>query len=258
MSSVKRPADEELTDTENAVPVGAEAGDGEGEHVAAPAPSHIFVILTDDEYDAGLDSAHEGPRPLGVARTIAGATELMKTLHDAHEAKRVLKDGEEHVEFAGLDTREKKGKLVGEATVGDMEVRVEKWKIAESKTLSTAAHVLKADAAAASPSTTIHYAYTIVYSWSDYYGDSGAHTFGGVVLTPSSVPGLTCAKLPCKGLAGMKFPPPEARDGILVAEERHSQGKGKKHLGVARRWLVRDWEAQEGKKAPARKKAKTA
>lgn len=109
------------------------------------------------------------------------------------------------------------------------------------------------------PSTTVHYAYTIVHSWTDYYGDNGAHSLGGVVLQPSAVPGLTCAKLPCKGLTSMKFPAATARDGVLVAEGRDSKSKGKKYGGVARRWIIRDWEADEGKKkAPARKKAKAA
>jgi hypothetical protein len=43
-----------------------------------------------------------------------------------------------------------------------------------------------------------------------------------------------------------------------VAEERESKHKGKCYLGVARRWVVRDWDAEEGKKGPARKKVKTA
>jgi hypothetical protein len=42
----------------------------------------------------------------------------MKTLHDAYEAKRVLKQGETRVEFEGLDTKNKKGKVVGEASIG--------------------------------------------------------------------------------------------------------------------------------------------
>lgn len=120
MTSVKRPAEDDL---ENA-PTEPEAK----AHTAAPAPSHLFVVVCDDEYDNGLDSAHEGPRPLGVARTIAGATEIMKTLHDA-------KRGEDGEEFAGLDTKSKKGKVVGEAQVGNMSARVEKWKVAEGKTV---------------------------------------------------------------------------------------------------------------------------
>ena len=59
----------------------------------------------------------------------------MKKLHDAQEGRRVLKEGEVRVEFGGLDTRDKKGKLVGEARVEDMEARVEKWKVAEGKTV---------------------------------------------------------------------------------------------------------------------------
>jgi hypothetical protein len=59
----------------------------------------------------------------------------MKTLHDAYEAKRVLKEGETRVEFEGLDTKNKKGKVVGEASIGDLEARVEKWKAAEGKTV---------------------------------------------------------------------------------------------------------------------------
>ncbi|KAJ7673612.1 hypothetical protein B0H17DRAFT_1140827 [Mycena rosella] len=268
MSSLKRPAEDDAPDTENAsssIPSVPDAPDAKEhaasdakDHVAAPAPSHLFVVVTDDEYDTGLDSAHEGPRPLGVARTLAGATELMKALHDVHEAKRVLAEGEARSEFGGLDTKSKKGKLVGEAHVGNMKARVEKWKVAEGKTLATGAQFTDADAAAAAPATTVHYAYTIVHSWTDYYGDSGAHALGGVVLKPCAVPALVCAKLPCKGLTGMKFPPLTAKDGVLVAEERHSKSKGKKYLGTARRWVVTDWEVQEAKKAPARKKAKTA
>jgi hypothetical protein len=132
MSSLKRPAEDDAEASENTSDV---ATGTEKKHVAALAPSHLFVILADEEYDAGLYSAHEGPRPLGVARTLTGATELMKTLHDAYEAKRVLKEGETRVEFEGLDTKNKKGKVVGEASIGDLEARVEKWKAAEGKTV---------------------------------------------------------------------------------------------------------------------------
>ncbi|KAF9018743.1 hypothetical protein BDZ89DRAFT_1073591, partial [Hymenopellis radicata] len=240
MSSLKRPAEEDAPASETTA------------HTAAPAPSHLFVVLVDEEHGGGLDSAHEGPRPLGVARTITGATELLKSLHDAYEAKN-LKEGETPEEFDGLDTANKKGKLVGEASIGDMQARVEKWKVAEGKTRATTPEAIREDAKAASPDTTVHYAYTILYSWSDYYGDTGAHTFGGVALTPSYVPGLVCAKLPCKGLTAMKFPPDNARDGVLVAEGRDSKTKGKKYAGVARRWIVRDWEKEEeGRRRPQR------
>jgi hypothetical protein len=120
--------------------------------------------------------------------------------------------------------------------------------------------VAKADATANATSTTVHYAYTITYSWTDHYGDNGAHALGAVVLKPSAVPAFTSAKLPSKGLAGMKFPAADANDGVLVTEERESKNKGKNYLGTAHRWVVRGWEAEEGKakKGPARKKAKIA
>ncbi|KAJ7648307.1 hypothetical protein DFH06DRAFT_1209925 [Mycena polygramma] len=251
MSSLKRPA-EDVGDVPEETAIAKP-------YLAAPAPSHLFVILADEEYDAGLSSEHEGPRPLGVARTLAGATALLQTLHDAQEAKRVLKDGETREAFGGLDTGNKKGKIVGEAQIGEQEVRVEKWKVAEGKEPATGPEFTAADATASAPSTRAHYAYTIVYSWSDHYGDTGAHTFGAVALAPSAVPALTCAKLPSKGRAAMKFPSAEAKDGVLVAEDRESKGKGKNHLGTARRWVVRDWdEVEGGKKAPTRKRAKTA
>ncbi|KAJ7472645.1 hypothetical protein FB451DRAFT_1367559 [Mycena latifolia] len=256
MSSLKRPAED---DTATGEPSTAPGATSAPEHTAAPAPSHLFLVIADDEYDAGLDSAHEGPRLLGVARTISGAKTLMEALHDAQEAKRVLRDGETREAFGGLDTSGAKGKLVGTAYIGDMDARVEKWKVAEGKTLATGVEFTEADAEACAPGAAVHYAYTIVHSWTDHYGDNGAHALGGVALRPSAVPALTCAKLPSKGLAGMKFPPPGARDGVLVAEERESKSKGKKYLGTARRWVVKDWEAvAEGKKGPARKKAKTA
>ncbi|KAJ6458414.1 hypothetical protein C8R47DRAFT_149614 [Mycena vitilis] len=259
MSGLKRPAEDDAAPADTVdSPTGADTDTAN--YVAAPAPSHLFVILADEEYDAGLSSEHEGPRPLGVARTIAGATALLQSLHDAQEAKRVLKDGETREEFGGLDTGNKKGKLVGEAQIGEQEVRVEKWKVAEGKEPATGAEFVAADTTASAPSTHTHYAYTIVYSWSDHYGDTGAHTFGAVALAPSAVPSLTCAKLPSKGRAPMKFPGADAKDGVLVAEDRESKGKGKNHLGAARRWVVRDWDDVEegkGKKGPARKRAKT-
>jgi hypothetical protein len=65
----------------------------------------------------------------------------------------------------------------------------------------------------------VHYAYTILHSWSEHVnGENGAHDLGGVVLTPSADPVLTCAKLPTSGLTGRKIPPPDADDGVLVAE----------------------------------------
>ncbi|KAJ6599565.1 hypothetical protein B0H10DRAFT_1959013 [Mycena sp. CBHHK59/15] len=82
-------------------------------HVAAPAPSYLYVILAGVEYDARLG-------------------ELMKMLHDAYEVKHVSKDGETHEKFEGLDTRKNKG----EVTVG--EASVQKWKVAEGKTGQTA------------------------------------------------------------------------------------------------------------------------
>ncbi|KAJ7081133.1 hypothetical protein B0H15DRAFT_953148 [Mycena belliarum] len=261
MSSLKRAADTDAEATENAPDAYAASSSPDVPYVAAPAPSHLFVVVADVEYDAGLDCEHDGPRPLGVARTLAGATALMKNLHDAHEAARVLKDGDAVVEFAGLDANpwRAKGKLVGEARVGAMQARVEKWKVASGKTLATGAKFVEADAAASAPETTVHYAYTIVYTWADYCGDFGGHTLGGVALRPSCVPALVSKKLPSKGSAAMNFPAAGAKDGVLVAEDSESKGhKGKRHLGVARRWIVRDWDADEGKKAPARKKAKTA
>ncbi|KAJ7032557.1 hypothetical protein C8F04DRAFT_1107216, partial [Mycena alexandri] len=235
MSSLKRLAEDALDD-----------GDAQtSTYTATAPPTHLYVILADEEYDAGLYTAHEGPRPLGVARTIAGAEAVMKELHDAHEAKRLLKEGETRVPFGGLDTREKKGKLIGKGAVGDLEARVEKWKVSEGKDPATGPEFTAADAAVVS--NTSHYAYTISHSWTDYAGDFGGHSFGAVALKPSA--------LPSKGKANLKLDvPPGAKDGILVAEERESKHKGKKYLGVARRWVVRDWDAVEAEKGQAGKK----
>ncbi|KAJ7764282.1 hypothetical protein B0H16DRAFT_1526606 [Mycena metata] len=247
MSSLKRPAEDAL-----------DAGDAQtSTYTAAAPPTHLYVILADEEYDAGLYSAHEGPRPLGVARTIAGAEAVMKELHDAYEAKRQLKEGETRAPFGGLDTRKKKGKLIGEGAIGAFEARVEKWKVSEGKDPATGPEFAAADAVVFASTNTNHYAYTICHSWTDYAGDFGGHSFGAVVLKPSAVPAMTCAKLPGKGKASVKLDVPAGpKDGILVAEERESKHKGKKYLGVARRWAVRDWDAVEAKKGPARKKAK--
>ncbi|KAJ6616342.1 hypothetical protein B0H10DRAFT_1399838 [Mycena sp. CBHHK59/15] len=252
-TSLKRAADDDA-----AVP---DASPDSPQHSAAPAPTHLFVVLADMEYDAGLCSEHEGPRPLGVARTLSGASEILKTYHDAEEAKRTLKDGEERAEFKGLDEAKKAGKVVAEAQAGDLYARVEKWKVATAKTIATGAEYDAADAAATASTTTVHYAYTIVQSWSDYYGDYGGHTFHAVVLQPSAVPGLACAKLPCKGLTRLTIPPADVgkhKDGAVVAQGQDSSGKGNKYMGTAKRWLVRDWEEAERKKAPPKKKAKTA
>ncbi|KAJ7473133.1 hypothetical protein B0H11DRAFT_2195735 [Mycena galericulata] len=288
MSALKRAAEDEvLAPTSQAPSATASTQDPassvQQEHTAAPAPTHLYVVLALEEYSDGLDSPHEGPRPLGVARTLQGATGIVKRLYDAHEAKRAAsaaKEGgkdseaaekenkeEKPVEFPGLNTMGNKGKLVGEARVGGVEVRVERWKVAEGKTLATGEQFTHADAAAFAPTTRVHYAYTVVYSSSDYCGDFGAHAFGAVVLRPSAVPALTCAKLPSKGSAAMKLPsdamdtdPEKAADGVLVAEGQDRRGKGKRHAGSARRWVVRDWEEGVGKKAkagPARKKART-
>ncbi|KAJ7184870.1 hypothetical protein C8R46DRAFT_1065353 [Mycena filopes] len=250
MSSLKRSAGDAVDDAD--APTSS--------YIAAAPPTHLYVILADEEYDAGLGE-HEGTRPLGVARTIAGAEAVMKSLHDAYEAKRDLKEGETREPFGGLDSREKKGKLVGEGGIGNSEVRVEKWKVAEGKDPASGANFTAADAAVAEPSNTNHYAYTMTYSWGDYYGDNGQHTFGAVALKPSAVPSLTCAKLPGKGKAKMKLIiASDAQDGVLVAQEQESKHKGKTYMGVARRWVVRDWdevEAGKAKKGPARKKAKT-
>ncbi|KAJ7148371.1 hypothetical protein C8R46DRAFT_1065340, partial [Mycena filopes] len=250
MSSVKRSAEDAAPD-DDAPP---------SSYIAAAPPTHLYVILADEEYDVGLGE-HEGARLLGVARTIAGAEAVMKSLHDASEAKRELKEGETREPFGGLDSRDKKGKLVGEGGVGDLEARVEKWKVAEGKEPATGADFAAADAAAVEPSNANHYAYTITYSWGDYYGDTGQHIFGAVALKPSAVPSLTCAKLPGKGKAKMKLDvASDAKDGVVVAQEQESKHKGKTYMGVARRWVVRDWdevEAGKAKKGPARKKAKT-
>ncbi|KAJ6467971.1 hypothetical protein C8R47DRAFT_1201028 [Mycena vitilis] len=174
--------------------------------------SRLFVILADEEYDAGLSSAHEGPRPLGVARPLTGATALPQSLHDAQEAK-------------------------------------------NAETCEAFARYRRKIHRASLPSTLLHYAYTIVYPWSNDYGATGAHALGAVALAPSAVPSLTCAKLPSKGRAVMKSPGAESKDGVLVAEDRESKEKGKNHLGTARRWVVRDWdeveEGKKGSKAPA-------
>ncbi|KAJ7270254.1 hypothetical protein C8J57DRAFT_306104 [Mycena rebaudengoi] len=232
------------------------------EHAAAAAPTHLFVVLADMEHNAGLGD-FEGPCPLGVARTINGAEEILKNYHDAYEAKRTLKDSSyAQTEFEGLETK-KTGKVVGEAQAGDVAGRVEKWKIAVAKEPSTDTKYTAADADASAPGTFVHYAYTLTSATSDYYGDTGANAFGGVALLPSSVALLACAKLPCKGSAALKLPPTDPaahKDGALVAEERFSRHKGKQYMGSAQRWVVRDWEAVEekknSKKAPPRKKAR--
>ncbi|KAK7036207.1 hypothetical protein R3P38DRAFT_2911007 [Favolaschia claudopus] len=266
MSSLKRRAADDFDSAEViSTPTADTTSSGFGSttrHVAAPPPSHLYVILAWDEYDAGLCTLQEGVLPLGVARTLAGSTELMKTLHDANEAKRVLKDGETAEEFGGLDTNNAKGKIVGEGFVGDLDVRVEKWKITDGKNLAPGIQLTQADDAAFASDASVHYAYTVVHSWSDYSGDFGGHTFGNVILRPSAVPALTCSKLPCKGFARMKFPSADAVDGVLVAQEQDAKRKGKQYLGSARRWIIRDWEGNDSvgnpTRGPARKKAKTA
>jgi hypothetical protein len=103
----------------------------------------------------------------------------------------------------------------------------------------------------------VHYAYTIMQSWADYYGDNGGHTFASVVLKPSAVPALTSAKLPSKGLASMKFFP-SRRPRLRVGGRGTREQAQREVLSGRGETLGGDWDAEEGKKGPARKKVKTA
>ncbi|KAJ7098931.1 hypothetical protein C8R44DRAFT_810936 [Mycena epipterygia] len=191
-----------------------------------------------EEYNSGLYSEHEDPRPLGFARTIAGATEILKTLHDAREAKVVLKEGETRKEFAGLDASGNKGKVIGEAHVGGMEVRVEKWKVVEGKTVRllrsrglVALHGRRCAQSRRRGRYTCRHRALRVHDRLLVDGplrrQRRAHVRG---RRPQAI------RSPRPGLreTSLQFPPPGTKDGMLVAEERDSKTKGKKYLGMVR------------------------
>ncbi|KAJ7136871.1 hypothetical protein C8R44DRAFT_868965 [Mycena epipterygia] len=269
MTGVKRPAEHIALNTpakaENAdTPQAGSKAERTARRRAATAPTHLFVVLVSDWRDTVLARTFSkgevalcgGYYPLGVARTLAGAVDILTALHDAHETERVLKEGGSPLPFPGLDTN--CSWCVAEARIGDKQVRVEKRKISSEKTLATGAEFTAADAEAISSATTTHYAYTICASKATRWEVECWNKLSYIAIQPSAVPGLTCQSLPAKGLARMIFPPADVEDGIVVADERDCKVNRTNYQGVARRWIVRDWESVDEKKVPAYKRAKTA
>ncbi|KAF8140866.1 hypothetical protein K438DRAFT_1995601 [Mycena galopus ATCC 62051] len=205
---------------------------------AAPAP-HTYMSSSPTKNTAAALMAHRRAR----------------TLHDAHEAKRGSR-GETREEFEGLDTSRAKGKLgalrkpgiLRHAWRSGRSRRAKRWVFAlflsscllETTQLATGEQFTKADAAAedpTQPSTSIY----IVYSWQDYYGDSGAHAFGGVVLRP----------------APSRTSPQEVRDGVLVRRTASKRGRARRMWALRSAGSCGTGRRSREEERPARKKAKT-